>query len=120
MERIEACEMWFLRRMGKISYKDRITNDEVLKRLNTKRTLLDTIKSRKMKFFGHTKRHESIMKNIVEGKLEGTRPRGRPRAQWSDNIKQWSGLSLTTCTRLAEDREQWRQISSLPQSGTTR
>ena len=114
MDRIEACEMWFLRRMGKISYKDRITNEEVLKRLNTKRTLLDTIKSRKMRFFGHTKRHESIMKNIVEGKLEGTRPKGRPRAQWTDNIKKWSGLSLTTCSRLAEDREQWRQISSLP------
>ena len=114
MDKIEACEMWFLRRMGKISWKQKMRNEDVLKILKTEKTLLNTIKARKLKFFGHTKRHESLMKNILEGKMEGRRPRGRPRAQWCDNIREWSGHSLAECTRLANQREVWRQISSQP------
>ena len=122
MDKIEACEMWFLRRMGKISWKQKLKNEEVLKQLDTKKSLLNTIKERKLKFFGHTKRHNSIMKNILEGKLEGKRPRGRPRAQWCDNIKEWTGYSMAKCTRLASQREEWRQISSQPwiQDGTVK
>ena len=120
MDKIEACEMWFLRRMGKISWKQKLKNEEVLKQLDTKKSLLNTIKERKLKFFGHTKRHNSIMKNILEGKLEGKRPRGRPRAQWCDNIKEWTGFSMAESTRLARQREEWRRISSQPwiQDGT--
>ena len=113
-DKIEACEMWFFRRMGKISWKQKLTNEEVLEKLNTQRSLMQTIKSRKLKFFGHTKRHDSIMKTILEGKVEGKRPQGRPRAQWCDNIKQWTGRSLADCTRMAEDRDLWRRASSQP------
>ena len=122
MDKIEACEMWFLRRMGKISWKQKMKNEDVLKNLETEKTLLNTIKERKLKFFGHIKRHDSIMKNILEGKMEGRRPRGRPRAQWCDNIKEWSGHSLAECTRMANQREVWRQISSQPwtQDGTVK
>ena len=113
-DKIEACEMWFFRRMGKISWKQKLTNEEVLEKLNTQRSLMQTIKSRKLKFFGHTKRHDSIMKTILEGKVEGKRPQGRPRAQWCDNIKQWTGRSLADCTRMSEDRDLWRRASSQP------
>ena len=68
-------------------------NEDVLKNLKTEKTLLCIIKARKLKFFSHTKHHDSFMKNILEGKMEGRRPRGRPRAQWCD-IKEWSGHSL--------------------------
>ena len=46
----------------------------VLKNLKTEKTLLNTIKARKLKFFGHIKSHYSIMKNILDGKMEGRRP----------------------------------------------
>ena len=120
MDKIEACEMWFLRRMGKVSWKEKMKNEDVLKKVGVERSLMNTIKTRKMKFFGHTKRHDSIMKNILEGRMEGSRPRGRPRAQWSDNVKEWSGHNLAECTRLAEQRDLWRRISSQPwrQDGT--
>ena len=85
MDRLEACEMWCLRRMGRISYKDRKTNEEVLALFGTNRKLLNKIKSRKMSFFGHVKRHDSIIKQIVERKMNGKR--GRARATWADNIK---------------------------------
>ena len=119
-QKLEACEMWMLRRMGRISWKAHISNEYVLKRLNISRNLIPKIKSRKLSYFGHIKRHDSIMKNILEGRLEGTRARGRPRAQWSDNIREWAGCSLMECTRLASDRERWRHVSRqpLPRAGT--
>ena len=55
-EKNDAFEMWCLRKMGGIRYKDRVTNEEVLKRLNIERNLLLTIKQTKRKYFGHLER----------------------------------------------------------------
>ena len=52
-DKIEAFEMWCLRKMGAISYKDRVTNEDVLKKLKTQRNLLKTVKHR---YFGHVTR----------------------------------------------------------------
>ena len=68
IDRLEACEMWCLRRMGRISYKERKTNEEVLAIFGTNRKLINKIKTRKMSFFGHVKRHDTILKQIIEGK----------------------------------------------------
>ena len=112
--KLEACEMWFLRRMGKISWTQKLTNEKVLSMLNTKRQLLYNIKRRKMCFFGHIKRHNTLVKQVLEGKIEGKRGRGRPRLAWTDNIRQWAGCDMAECTRLARDRKQWQRISRLP------
>ena len=77
-KKIEAFEMWTFRRMGKISFKDRKTNKEVCDILEVTPTLLNTIKTRKLRYFGHTKRHTGILKHIMEGKVHQKRPRGRP------------------------------------------
>ena len=77
-DKLEASEMWFLRRIGKISWKQKITNEQVLQQFGTKRQLLDAIKNRKMCFFGHVKRRNNILKDILEGKMEGKRGRGLP------------------------------------------
>ena len=116
MDRLEACEMWCLRRMGRISYKDRKTNEEVLALFGTNRKLLNKIKTRKMSFFGHVKRHDTILKQIIEGKMNGKRGRGRPRASWADNIKQWTNCSMNECTKMAKDRGLWHTISQQPLS----
>ena len=112
IDKLEACEMWFFRRMGKISWKEKTTNQAVLTKLNLKRSLMNTIKERKLAYFGHTKRHPSMMRNILEGKMQGKRPKGRPRAQWADIIKEWTGCSLNECTRLARNRDAWRRSLS--------
>ena len=65
MEKIEACEMWFIRRMGKISWKQKMRNEDVLKKMNVEKSLLNTIKSRKMKFFEQT--NDSIVEEILAG-----------------------------------------------------
>ena len=113
-DKLEACEMFFLRRMGKISWKQKTSNDQVLEKFNTRRQLLEIIKNRIMSFFGHIKRHNSIIKDILEGKVEGKRGRGRPRAAWPDNIRTWADCSLAESTRRARDRVLWRFTARQP------
>ena len=69
-----------------------------------------------MSFFGHVKSHGTILKQIIEGKMNGKRGRGRTRASWADNIKQWSNCSMTECTNMAKDRVLWHTISRQPLS----
>ena len=112
--KMNALEMWCLRRMGRISWMDLKTNKEVMKTMKSKPELLDQIKTRKLTHFGHTKRHNNICKTILEGKIEGTRTRGRQRTKWTDNIKEWTSLSLHHCTRKASTRDEWRVTARQP------
>ena len=111
-EKIEAFEMWCFRKMGAISYKDRVTNENVLKKLKTERKLLKTIKQRKLRYFGHVKRQNGFLKQTLEGKIQGTRPRGRPRTTWVDNIQEWTGRTKADCTQACKDRCLWSVIAS--------
>ena len=70
------------------------TNEALLKQLKTEWKLLKTIKQRKLCYFGHIKRQDGFLKMTMEGKLEGRRPRGRPRTSWADNVEQWTGRSM--------------------------
>ena len=92
------------------------TNEFVLKKLKTKRQLLATVKQRQLQYFGHIKRHPSIKKDILEGKVEGKRARGRQRTMWTDNIKTSSKLTLAECTKKCQDREGWRVVARRPLS----
>ena len=75
-----AFEMWALRRMLRISWTRHITNEEVLRQANTKRSLFQTVKQRKLSF-GHIMRHDSLQRNLLESMGEGIRGRGRLRLQ---------------------------------------
>ena len=87
---------------------------KVLAMMKTKRNLLTTIKQRKLRYFGHVKRQDGFLKMTMEGKMEGRRPRGRPRTTWVDNIETWTGRSKQECTRAAADRLQWSVIARQP------
>ena len=77
--KLEATEMWFLRRMQRISYTEHVTNVEVLCRANTKRKLLCEMVNRQVKFFGHVMRKEEMENLVTTGYVEGKRARGRQR-----------------------------------------
>ena len=113
-DKIQALEMWILRRMLKISWKDKVSNKEVLSRIGVKRKLLQKMKTQKLSYFGHTVRHDSIQNKILNGRIAGSRGRGRPRRQWSDDIKEWTGMNMNACTRLAQDRSAWRGLARRP------
>ena len=63
----------------------------------------------KMKFFGHHVRAGRLTKVLLQGKVEGTRGRGRPRRSWTDDLDDWSGHSLATLCRKAINRKEWRK-----------
>ncbi|KAG1652913.1 hypothetical protein GQR58_025940 [Nymphon striatum] len=95
--------MYMYRRILKIPWTDKITNEQVLGRMNTTRLIIDTIKCRKAKYFGHVIRH--MQKIMMFAKIEGKRPRGRPRLTWMDNIKEWTNCSIHECNERAQDRD---------------
>ncbi len=66
------------------------------------------IKTRKLKFFGHLIRRKALSKNIIQEKVKGRRPRGRPKRQWQDNIKEWIADSLAALCRSASNRSDWK------------
>jgi len=70
------------------------TNEWVLNNAGVKRELLDTVKARKLAYYGQTMRKQGscLEKEIMQGTMPGACRRGRPRAAWMDNIKMWTGL----------------------------
>ena len=111
-DRIGAFEMWVYRRIGRTSWKEKKTNKEVLITLNMKKELLREIKIRQIKYFGHIKRHDTLLKTLLEGKIEGKRARGRQRYKWESNITRWTGYSLAECTTKTRDRGCWRSVAA--------
>ena len=79
LNKLEATEIWFLRRMQRISYTEHVTNIEVLRRANTKKKLLSEIINRQVKFFGHVMRREEMEKLVTTGYVEGMRAWSRKR-----------------------------------------
>jgi len=77
----------------------------VLNKAGVKRELLDTVKAKKLAYYGHTMRIQGscLEKEIMQGTVPGARRRGRPRTAWVDNIKTWTGLSVEESIRMTED-----------------
>ena len=67
-----------------------------------------------MTIFGHIKRHDTILKQILEGKMSGKQSRGKPRKLWVDNIKKWTNCIMRECTEKAEDQGIWQTFSRQP------
>ena len=109
--------MWIFKRLARVSYKDRVTNEEVLRRLGVERGLLSQIRTHKLSYFGHIARYDNLQKTVLTSRLDGRIGRGRPRRQWYDDIKEWTGNQLYTNIKLALDRVTWRRVASRPQNG---
>ena len=77
-QKLMAAEMWFWRRMMRISWTDKLNNEAVLEKVGVERQLLNTIRRRQWNFVGHVLRREGgIEKNILEAEMGGKRARGR-------------------------------------------
>jgi hypothetical protein len=74
--------------MEKISWTDRINNKAVLQRVKEERNILHTIRPRKANWIGNISRRNCRLKHIIEGKIRGTRRRGRKRKQLLDDLKE--------------------------------
>ena len=98
--------MWIWRRIEKISWVDKVSNAEVLQRVNEGRSILDAIWQRKQRWLGHVLRHDCLLRDIREGRMMGKVTRGRKRLQlMSDMYKNKSYVELK---REAQDRTGWK------------
>ena len=111
--RIQTFEMRCYRIFG-ISFRDRITNEDVRNWVRTAigphDDLLSIVKTRKLRWYGHVTLATGLANTIMQGTVPGGRRRGRPKKCWHDNIKEWTELPLAKTLRLAEDRDGWRKI----------
>jgi len=103
--KLNAFEMWTWRRMERVSWKDKKSNEEVLKDVGEDRKLVELIVRRKKNWIGHIVRGNGLLKQVIEGRMEGKRPRGRPRMGMIDDLKEGSYVAMK---RRAEDRQKWR------------
>ena len=78
-KKLEAAEMWFWRKMMRISWTEKLTNEVVLDKVGAGRGLLTTIKRRQWRFIGHELRGGGIERSILEAEIAGKRARGRQR-----------------------------------------
>lgn len=109
-KKLEAFECWCYRRMLGIKWTDRVTNDEVFRRVNENRSLINVLKTRRGKWIGHLLRHDSLPQRLLEGMVEGQRYRGRPRSSYIQQIQTDVGCATyVEMKKMAEDRKKWKQ-----------
>ena len=105
-----------LRKLLGVSYRERKTNEFVRTSVNNlvgaQEPLLATVKRRKLTWYGHICRHDSLSKVILQGTVEGGRSRGRQQKSWSDNIKEWTRMSTPELLIRTADRDAWRRTSA--------
>jgi hypothetical protein len=106
----ESFEMWCWRRMDKISWTDRVRNEEVLRRVKEERNILHTMKGRKVNWIGHIFGRNCLLEHYIEGKIEErievTERRERGRKQLLDGLKEQKGYWKLKGEEL--DRTLWR------------
>ena len=109
--KLEATEMWFLRRMLKIPWTDKRTNEDILTYINTERKLMTTIKKSQWTFFGHIMRREGLQNLAVTGKIEGKRARGRQRKKYTDRLREGTEISNNIeLIRSTKERRAWKSM----------
>jgi hypothetical protein len=94
---LESFEMWCWRRMEKISWTDRVRNEEVLLGVKEQRNILHEIRKRKANWIGHILRRNCLLQRVIEGRIKGemevTRRRGRRRKKLLYDLKDRRGYS---------------------------
>ena len=110
--RLEAVEMWFLRRMLRVPWTARLTNERVMEMAGVRRALLGAVRARQLKFLGHILRHECLEKEVLLGKIEGRRARGRQRIKFASSLLEDipGQTTMAGLVRTAHDRERWRSM----------
>jgi len=113
-KRLRAFEMKTYRRLLRITWKDKRTNEWVKDRIcevcgYEPESIVDVMKRRKFRYFGHLVRGGGTARAVMEGEMQGSRGRGRPQRKWMDDLKDWSGEGSITLNRMTMDRERWRQ-----------